>query len=497
MPESKLNEALIFRRTKIVATVGPACSDEATIVELINAGVNVFRLNMSHGTHDEHRLRYQRIRTSAARLQKPVAVLADLCGPKIRVGLFEGDGVDLAPGGRVTITTETVLGTKDRFTTQYAELPQDVVPGSRILLDDGNLELLVEGVAGTEVSAVVVNGGHLKDKKGMNLPGVAVSAPALTQKDRADAQFASALGVDWLALSFVRKASDLEELRAMLVAAKSPALIIAKIEKPEAVEAIDAILDASDAVMVARGDLGVELDLARVPNVQEELVDKARDKQKPVIVATQMLESMITASRPTRAEVTDVANAVRSGADAVMLSAETAAGAHPVETVRTMDLIIRQTEAYLFEHGAFGNFDAYTPTAHSAATQLDACTSRRAVRQTDAEEAIAEATSSMSRTLRTNAIVAMSASEGLLRFLSSKRPASIICLPSSSTRLLAVGCLSWGVQPVALPFAESEDPVEVVRSLESLVRFEQVGGFWLFVHSNSGKSAGISVFATP
>jgi pyruvate kinase len=476
---------LSFRRTKIVATLGPASSTESTIGSLIEAGVNVFRLNFSHGTQDEHAARTLAIRGAAARLGTPVAILADLSGPKIRVGLFEEGAAELRDGETVIITSEPVLGTAKRFSSQYEELPGDVEPGSRILLDDGNLELRVRAVSGTEVTCTVVHGGRLKDKKGMNLPNVKVSAPALTEKDRDDARFAAQIGVDFIALSFVRRRADIDGLRQLLAEARSNALVVAKIEKPEALEDIDGILDASDAIMVARGDLGVELDLARVPNVQEELVDRARAKRKPVIVATQMLESMITSARPTRAEVTDVANAVRSGADAVMLSAETAAGHFPLGATETLDSVVRQTEAYLVEHGGFGGIFSYTPTG------VDVTRSDR--QDCDAETAIAASVAELSRELPTCGIVSLGESERLLSLLSNQRPSAVVFVPARTPRAFALGCLSWGVLPVTLPDGESSDAERLVRELEAHAEDARCQGFWLLARSNDGKNVTLSL----
>lgn len=479
LPESA--PTLAHRRTKIVATLGPSSSSPEIVLELIRAGVDVFRLNMSHGTHADHRLSFERICEARALAHRPVAVLADLCGPKIRVGHFEGGQVRLQDGAHTIITVDAVNGTAERFSSQYPELARDVKPGSRILLDDGNLELHVTQVDGTDVHCVVINGGVLKDKKGMNLPNVQVSAPALTEKDVQDALFAASLGVDFIALSFVRTANDLKGLRQLLTTARSSALLVAKIEKPEAVANIAAILDEADAIMVARGDLGVELDLTLVPNVQEELVDLARAKKKPVIVATQMLESMITLARPTRAEVTDVANAVRSGADAVMLSAETAAGAHPLAAVRTMDLIVRRAESYLHAQGAFGSFDAYTPTVIGP-TLLTG---------NNAEAAIADCAAQLSRDYDLAAIVARGVSRALLSLLSSKRPATMVLVSAKQPELRALGCLSWGLLPLDQAFDDA--PQSLVRTLRGAVELETKAGFWLLVTSDGEKNAELSL----
>jgi pyruvate kinase len=423
------------RRTRIVATVGPASSDGATLAALITAGVDVFRLNMSHGTHAGHRAAYAAIREAASACGREVAVLADLCGPKIRCGLFEGDRIDLVTGSEVLVTTRQLLGRPGLIPSQYAALHEDVRPGARILLDDGNLELRVEAIDGQDVRCHVVQGGMLKNKKGINLPDVAVSAPALTDQDRMDARFSLALGVDYLALSFVRHANDIAELRQLIVdgGVGADTLIIAKIEKPEALGDIDAILDAADGIMVARGDLGVELPAESVPFIQSELIDRARARSKPVIVATQMLESMIGNPRPTRAEVSDVSTAVMAGADAVMLSAETASGAFPLQAVATMDRVARQTEAYLWRHGAFESILDGAP--RPAPIPL--------------AEAVAKATSQLSRDLQARAIFVVSGSGLSARRVSSGRPAAPIVAVSSDLRSVRRMCLLWGVVPSA------------------------------------------------
>lgn len=422
------------RRTKIVATLGPASSDPARIEALVAAGVNVFRLNMSHGTHDEHRLLYERVRGAAQKVGAQVAVLADLSGPKIRVGQFAGGRITLEEGDSVVVTTRQVEGKPGLIPSQYEPLASDVAPGDRILLDDGNLELRVSEISGTEITCTIVVGGVLKDKKGMNLPGVHISSPALTVKDERDVRFAIDLGIDFLALSFVRRAADVESLRSLLRTVGREVPIISKIEKPEALEEIDAIVDASDAIMIARGDLGVELPPEAVPTIQEQLVDLARAHTRPVIVATQMLESMMTNPRPTRAEVTDVANAVRSGADAVMLSGETAAGEHPLEAVHMMDLVVRETETYLQKHGAFGSFDAYTPL----------CAEEK--RPLAVDDAVARATAGLSRSLDAKALVVWTRSGRSMAVMSSARPAAPILGVSADPSVLKLGCLLWGVE---------------------------------------------------
>ncbi|MEZ4473790.1 MAG: pyruvate kinase, partial [bacterium] len=345
--------ALKNRRTRIVATVGPA-SAGADVLRRLARHVDVFRLNFSHGSHAAHAEALGLIRAAAGEADRPIAILADLCGPKIRVGRFPGGGIDLAEGAEVVVTTRPTEGGPGLIVSEYQDFARDVRPGSRVLLDDGNLELCVEAVAGEDVTCRVVQGGRLKDRKGMNLPGTALSTPALTEKDRADAIFAADLGVDWIALSFVRDAQDVLDLRRLLDDHGHDTPIVAKIEKPEALDCIGAILEVVDGIMIARGDLGVELPAEEVPLIQAELIRLAVEANRPVIVATQMLESMTEAARPTRAEVTDVAGAAIAGADAVMLSAETAAGRHPVEAVETMDRILRLVEGNLWRDGQFG-----------------------------------------------------------------------------------------------------------------------------------------------
>lgn len=436
------------RRTKIVATLGPATESQEAIEQLIAAGVNVFRLNMSHGDHATHRRAFRRVRAAAAAGVEPVAVLADLCGPKIRVGRFPGGQVVLEEGTRVTVTTRDVPGSAVLIPSQYAGLADDVRPGCRILLSDGLLTLRVESVEATEVVCTVIHGGVLKDRKGINLPDVEVSAPALTDKDRADAAFAVGLGVDFLALSFVRRAADVEELRELLPSV-SPPHVIAKIERPEALQEIDALLDVSDGIMVARGDLGVELPPAVVPVVQRELIAAARGRHKPVIVATQMLESMIEHPQPTRAEVQDIASAVFSGADAVMLSAETASGRYPLRAVEMMDQVARQAEGCLWTEGAFQGI----PHEEELPVPLPV------------HVALAHATSQLSRDLLVRAIVVVSSAGATAEVVSAARPAAPIAAVTSSDATARRMALLWGVIPRQVSTEELAQPQGLARRL--------------------------------
>jgi len=334
-----------FRHAKIVATLGPASSTEERLDALLDAGADLFRLNFSHGTRDEKRELIARIRDLSRRRQRAVAILGDLQGPKIRVGKLERGMLKLIAGEQVWITTENLIGKDHLIPTGYAGLPDDVRPCDRILLDDGLLELEVTEVDPPRVGCRVIVGGILKDNKGINLPGVAVSAPAMTEKDWTDLDFCIEQQVDYVALSFVRSPDEVENLKQHLLEKESPIQVIAKIEKPEAVEVFDAILEVSDGIMVARGDLGVEIHPEKVPLIQKRIIRQCNHAGKPVITATQMLESMISNPRPTRAETSDVANAILDGSDAVMLSAETASGRYPVEAVQLMERVALDVEA--------------------------------------------------------------------------------------------------------------------------------------------------------
>jgi pyruvate kinase len=445
---SSQNTLLRRRRTKIVATIGPASRDLAVLEELVRAGVNVFRLNLSHGEHDSHRANFANVRALSAAVGEPVAVLADLCGPKIRVGKFAGGSIVLQTGQKVTVTTRPILGEPGLIPSQYAALAEDVRPGDRILLDDGMLELHVESVAGSDIACTVTTGGVLKDKKGMNLPGVMVSSPALTEKDREDAQFALDLGVDFLALSFVRRPSDVADIKALIAAAGANTPVIAKIEKPEALDAIDEILDAADGLMVARGDLGVELAPEAVPIVQHDLIERARLRHKPIIVATQMLESMIEHPRPTRAEVSDVSHAVFAGADAVMLSAETASGAYPVKAVEMMDRVARQVEGWQWIEGAFRSLTAGE---------------RELPPPLPLRDAVARSTAQLSRDLRVRAVVVRTQHGTSAEVVAATRPSAPIVALTTDPRVYRRMNLLWGVLPRLIDTAEFDRPQEAAR----------------------------------
>jgi pyruvate kinase len=446
--ETQIN-LLKNRRTKIIATLGPASSEPEQIRQLIKAGVNVFRQNMSHGDHSYHQETYARIRQIAEELEQPIGILADLCGPKIRTGKFKKGAIELKNNDTVIVTTRDVEGKPGLIPSQYAALADDVEPSDRILLADGNLELEVDKIEGTEITCTVIYGGKLGNHKGINLPGVNVSAPSLTEKDKADAKLAMELGVDFFALSFVRKPEDINDLRELLNANGSKARIIAKIEKPEALKCASKILDAADGIMVARGDLGVELNPEQVPVAQHQLIDLARAKFKPVIVATQMLESMIENARPTRAEVTDVAYAVNLGTDAIMLSGETAVGAFPVDAVRMMDRISRQTESYLWSHNKYG-------------AKVSDITSKTALPIWDA---MANSMAQLAHDLKVHAVVVISQSGMSAATMSSARPAAPVVAITNHPDVCRKLAMLWSVIPVHSESAGKTNPNELAKKV--------------------------------
>ena len=355
-----------MRRAKIVCTLGPAVDSVEKITELIDAGMNMARLNLSHGGHDEHQKRLDLVRAAAKKANKEVAILVDLQGPKIRLGRFSSGPHELLRGDTFTITTDDIAGTKDRVSTTYKGLPGDCKAGDAIMIDDGKVSVQVVQVKGNDVITKVIQPGMVSNNKGINLPGVAVSLPALSEKDIADLRWGLKAGADFIALSFVRNAADIKDIHKIMdeVGVKVP--VIAKIEKPQAVENLQEIVDAFDGIMVARGDLGVELPIEDVPMVQKRCITMARESAKPVIVATQMLDSMISNSQPTRAEATDCANAVLDGADALMLSGETSVGDFPIDSVKIMARIIERTEDVAL--------DQIPPLKHSPATKAGAIT---------------------------------------------------------------------------------------------------------------------------
>jgi len=420
--------------TKIVATLGPATDGPGILKQLLLAGANIFRLNASHGNVDDHAARVNAVRTTARELGIHAGILLDLQGPKIRLGKFADGGCTLVQGSEFTITTEQVLGTAERASTGYARFAKDVQGGDRILLADGALELRALDSDGMAVRTEVVCGGPISDHKGINLPGVHVSLPSLTEKDLADLHFGLNAGVDMVALSFVRSVEDVKQLRDRL--AKRPVGIVAKIEKPEGWDNIEGILDATDGVMVARGDLGVELSLEKVPRIQKAIIRRARRTGRFVITATQMLESMIEHSSPTRAEVSDVANAIYDGTDAVMLSAETSVGKYPVEAVRVITRIAGETEASLRNKG-------YQDPPHNA--------------EPSNAEILADAAYHAARDSGAGAIVVFTSTGSSARLVSRYRPpVSIYAITPHDTtaRQLAV---NYGVIPILAPDVSNTD----------------------------------------
>ena len=355
-----------MRRAKIVCTLGPAVESIEKITELIDAGMNMARLNLSHGSHDEHQKRFDLVRAAAKKANKAVAILVDLQGPKIRLGKFSSGPHELSRGDTFTITTDDIAGTKDKVSTTYKGLPGDCKAGDAIMIDDGKVSVQVVQVKGNDVITKVIQPGMVSNNKGINLPGVAVSLPALSEKDIADLRWGLKAGVDFIALSFVRNAADIKDIHKIMAEVGVKVPVIAKIEKPQAVENLQEIVDAFDGIMVARGDLGVELPIEDVPMVQKRCITMARESAKPVIVATQMLDSMISNSQPTRAEATDCANAVLDGADALMLSGETSVGDFPIDAVKVMARIIERTEEVAL--------DQIPPLKHSPATKAGAIT---------------------------------------------------------------------------------------------------------------------------
>src|SRR6266566_1320771 len=432
----------LIRRTKIVATLGPATGTPEGIAGLIGAGANVIRVNSSHGTPEQRATWIAAVREAAAAADVAVAVLVDLQGPRIRVGKLAAPRV-LRAGETVVFAPEDVAR-DDELPTTYADLATDVRLGARILLDDGLLSLEVTRIVAPRVEGRVVDGGTLTSHKGMNLPGLHVSAPALTEKDREDAEHAAAAGVDYLGLSFVRRAEDLGELRALV---PPDVKLVAKIEKATALEDLGRILEACDAVMVARGDLGVELPFEEVPAVQKRLIREANRYGKPVITATQMLESMVHHPRPTRAEASDVANAILDGTDAVMLSAETAVGEYPLETVGAMDRIIRETERHPL---AVARDERRVPPGQDVSV----------------EDAIAIGTSAVARMLKTPLIVTLTKGGFTARKVAALRPPIPILAVTTEPATYRQLALVWGVAAVLVDHVPSYDAMlAVVRDL--------------------------------
>lgn len=439
-----------MRKAKIVCTLGPATDTLEAVEALVLAGMDVARLNFSHGTHADHERRLGLVREAAQRTGKPVAVLQDLQGPKIRTGKMTGGMIELVAGSEVSITTDEVLGTPELFSTTYQGLIGDVRVGDDILLSDGRLKLVVvKKPKKTEIRCKVILGGELGNNKGINLPGTRVSAPSLTEKDAVDLEFGLQVGVDYVAISFVRTADDVRQVKD-IVGDRAP--IIAKIEKPQAVADIDAIAEVADGIMVARGDLGVELPLERVPLIQKMLIERTNAMGKIVIVATEMLESMITEARPTRAEVSDVANAILDGTDAVMLSAETASGSHPVEAAATMAAIVEEVERSQ-------RFRSLKP--HNLA------------RSDSFSSAVARASCAAAEQLGLDSIIACTQTGRAARLVSEHRPSARIFALTPLEETYRRMALCWGVIPLMIPSYNSSD--EMLQVVTEVLLREKYG----------------------
>ena len=418
------------RRAKIVATLGPACSTKEVFRELVRAGLDVARLNFSHGSHAQKAELIRMVREVAAEESKPICILADLQGPKIRTGkLVDHKPVLLVEGEQLTITPEEIEGTKERVGTTFKTLAENLEPGARILLSDGLIELRVIELRGKDTVCEIVNGGLLGENKGINLPGIAVNVPSLTEKDEEDLIFAIGEGVDTVAVSFVRTAADVRHVKQRLAALNSEAWVIAKLEKPQAIEHLDSILEVADGIMVARGDLGVEVPPEKVPAIQKHIIKRALEYRKPVITATQMLESMIENPRPTRAEASDVANAIYDGTDAVMLSAETAAGKYPVAAIAMMAKIVTETEEQI---------------------RLDPPVLYRVKRRVrlSIPEAICESMAHAAEDLDVTAIAIFTETGKTARLLSKYRPEPPIYVLSAFQPVINRSMMLWGTHPI-------------------------------------------------
>lgn len=418
-------------RTKVVATVGPACRDRAMLTALIDEGVDVFRLNFSHGTLDDHAAALAGIRAAADARGATVAILGDLCGPKIRLQEVEGDAVDIADGASIAIEAGTAACTAERLCTTFDGLVDDVRPGHRVLIDDGQIRLRAAEKHGRRLICTCETGGTIRSRKGVNLPDTAISMPSLTDKDRADLAWAAKHDLDYIALSFVRRGDDLRQLRDAMREHASPMRIVSKIERPEAVDRLDEIIGESDVVLVARGDLGVEMDVSSVPLIQKDITRRGALAGKPVIVATQMLQSMVESPTPTRAEVSDVANAILDGADAVMLSAETSVGRYPIEALRVIRGIATETEAFL----ARSHADS-TPRVGPDALRV--------------ASAVAHGAAIIAEELNARLVAVWSQTGNTVRLLSKRRLGRTIVGLTPDPRVCRWMAMYYGVQPVLL-----------------------------------------------
>lgn len=438
----------MLRKAKIVCTIGPASESVEMLKKLITVGMNVARLNFSHGTHEEHAKRIRNIRQASKELGIPVAILLDTKGPEIRTGLLAAEQVELVEGETIILTTQEVLGTAERISVTYPGLPQDVQVGNTILIDDGLIGLIVERIEDTEIVCRIKNGGILKSKKGVNLPGVKINLPGITEKDAEDIRFGIREGVDFIAASFVRKAADVLEIREILEQHGAQIEIIAKIENQEGVDNVDEILTVADGLMIARGDLGVEIPAEEVPLLQKVLISKCNELGKPVITATQMLDSMQRNPRPTRAEASDVANAILDGTDAIMLSGETAAGKYPVESVETMNRIALRAEQAL-------NY-----------RELLAAQAKR--KQVTITDAISQAVANAALDLEATAIITATESGHTARMVSKYRPKAPIVAVTPHERVIRRLALVNGVYPVLGKMATSTDEMLEISVQEAV-----------------------------
>ncbi|MDO8886293.1 pyruvate kinase [Candidatus Oleimmundimicrobium sp.] len=430
-----------MRRTKIVCTIGPASEDVKTLKELISAGMNVARLNLSHGSHKEHARNISIIRKISNDLGIPIGIILDLSGPKLRVGEISGDSVNLEPGHDFTLTTLPMRGDKFKVFVNFSELPNDVSPGDTIFLNDGLIELKVKFIKENEVVTKVIGGGKLSSHNGINLPNISISIDSITEKDVEDLSFGLKHEVDWVAMSFVRSSDDIKKLRLLMHDFGKEVPIIAKIEKHEAARRINEIIDVADGIMVARGDLGVEMFPEEVPIIQKKIIAKAIKKNKPVIIATQMLNSMIENQRPTRAEVSDVANAIFDETDAVMLSGETAIGNYPVKSVKMMTRIIEKTESYIDYVDELGN--------------------KRKWAQKNVTDAISFAACELASALKAKVIVTSTQSGNTARRVSKYRSAEQIVAVTPEDRTVKQLTLSWGVAPLHItPGRNTDEMIE-------------------------------------
>jgi pyruvate kinase len=474
-PAQPVSASRAGRRAKIIATIGPACHSEAAMRDLLRLGMDVARLNFSHGSHEDHARNIERLRRAADREGQSVCILQDLQGPKIRTGRLEGrEPVEIKSGSTVIITPRDISGTATRISTTFPDLAREVEPGARILLTDGLIELRVRGTRGKDVVCDVLNGGTLGEHQGINLPGVGLSIPALTPKDRKDLEFGLTHGVDAVALSFVRRAADVRTVKQIIAAHHSDIPVIAKLEKPQAIDHLEEILEVADGAMVARGDLGVEVAPEKVPVIQKQVIRRAAAWRKPVITATQMLESMIENPRPTRAEASDVANAIFDGSDAVMLSAETATGRYPREAVAMMARIIVEAEC---------NMGDFTQPRR-----------RRDHRGLSVAETICESIAHSAEDLPMGAIVVFTETGNTARMISKHRPRVPIYAFTHSLSVVQRVNLYWGVHPVRCRQAKSAEQMVTMAEQELLRRGQLKPGEVLGVVAGTRQASGSTNF---